>query len=106
MNGRRAANSTMMALVKLGFLILLAGCGALTGQAGDWARFRGPNGSGVSDDRVLPREIGATTNVLWKRALSKGKSSPEVTAARISLTGDETGELLTLALQAQTGEAP
>jgi len=71
--------------VKLGFLILLAGCSALTSQAGDWTRFRGPNGSGVSEDGALPREIGAGTNVLWKTALPKGKSSPVMTTDRIYL---------------------
>src|SRR4030095_1405448 len=94
----------MMATVKLASLVLLAGCGALTSHAGDWTRFRGPNGSGVSEDGALPGEIGADKNVLWKTALPKGKSSPVITADRIFLTGHENGRLLTLALQRREGE--
>jgi outer membrane protein assembly factor BamB len=102
--GRRRRSPYYDDTVKLGFLILLAGCGMLTSQAGDWTRFRGPNGSGVSDDGALPREIGAGKNVLWKTALPKGKSSPVITADRIYLTGHENGKLLTLALERRTGE--
>ncbi|MEO7650485.1 MAG: PQQ-binding-like beta-propeller repeat protein, partial [Bryobacteraceae bacterium] len=72
--------------------------------AGDWQRFRGPNGSGVAEDGRLPREIGVDKNVVWKTAVPKGKSSPVLTADRIYLTGHEEGKLLTLALDRKTGK--
>ena len=86
--------------MKLALLVLFAGlC-----HASDWTRFRGPNGSGVSEDGALPAEIGADKNVRWKTALPKGKSSPVITADRIYLTGHENGKLLTLALERKSGE--
>src|SRR3972149_4981279 len=32
----------------------------------DWSRFRGPNGTGVSDTTGLPGEFNPTTNGIWK----------------------------------------
>jgi len=45
---------------------------------GDWARFRGPNGSGVSGDaEAFPTRWSGTENVKWKVALpGPGLSSP------------------------------
>jgi len=87
--------------VRLALLIFLA---AIPGAAGDWTRFRGPNGAGVAEDGPLPAEFGADKNVVWKTALPKGKSSPVVTADRIFLTGHENGRLFTLALDRRSGE--
>ncbi len=72
-------------------------------QAGDWQRFRGPNGSGIAEDGALPREIGADRNVVWKSAIPAGKSSPVLTTDRIYLTGHANGKLLTLALERKNG---
>ena len=43
----------------------------------DWSRFRGPNGSGLSDATGLPAEFGPTQNVIWKLELPEGFSSPD-----------------------------
>ncbi|MBK5290868.1 MAG: PQQ-binding-like beta-propeller repeat protein, partial [Acidobacteriia bacterium] len=80
------------------FLLMAAGVPA------EWDRFRGPNGSGVSEDGPLPREIAANKNVVWKTSIPQGKSSPVLTAGRIYLTGHENGKLLTLALDRKTGK--
>ncbi|MEO7275333.1 MAG: serine/threonine protein kinase, partial [Vicinamibacterales bacterium] len=32
----------------------------------DWSRFRGPNGSGISETGDLPLTFGPEENVIWK----------------------------------------
>jgi len=85
-------------------VVLLGVLAALACHAGEWLRFRGPNGSGVADGEKLPSEIGAGRNVVWKTAIPLGKSSPVVTADRIYLTGHENGRLLTLAFDRKTSK--
>ena len=85
------------------YLLLAIGVIGL-GTAGEWPRFRGPNGSGVADGAALPAELGADKPFVWKTALMKGKSSPVVTASRIFLTGHEGGKLFTIGLDRKTGK--
>lgn len=73
--------------------------------AGDWPRFRGPNGVGVSAQQApLPDAIGPDTNVAWKTDIPAGKSSPALTETRIFLTGHQDDKLFTLALDRATGK--
>ncbi len=64
----------------------------------DWARFRGPNGSGISDSDA-PIEFGAEKNLKWKTELpGRGISSPIVVGDKVFVTcysgyGAEGGEL-------------
>jgi outer membrane protein assembly factor BamB len=85
-------------------LIVLSVALLAPAAAGEWLRFRGPNGSGVADGKPLPREIGPAKNVIWKTAVPAGKSSPVVISDRVYLTGHENGTLLTLALDRRTGK--
>ena len=67
--------STLLGLFALAILLLTA---ALS-QAGNWPRFRGPNGTGESDDKSIPITFSETENMLWKTALPGiGHSSPIV----------------------------
>jgi outer membrane protein assembly factor BamB len=52
----------------------------------NWPRFRGPNGSGVSDARDLPVEFGPAKNLAWRVETPGGRSSPIVWEQRIFLT--------------------
>lgn len=53
----------------------------------DWLQFRGPNGSGVSNEKGLPTSWSATKNINWKRKLpGPGASSPIVVGNRIYVT--------------------
>jgi outer membrane protein assembly factor BamB len=53
----------------------------------DWTRFRGPNGDGVSEDKGLPSEWSAASNVVWKTALPGfGASSPITLGDKIFVT--------------------
>ena len=65
-------------------LTLLFLCTA--GIAGDWSRFRGPNGSGVVGDDI-PTRWSSTANLKWAADLpGSGTSSPIVVGNRVYLT--------------------
>src|SRR5882724_3604191 len=73
--------------------------------AGDWPRFRGPNGSGVSpESKDMPAEYGPGKNVLWKVALPAGYSSPTITADKVFITAFEKDVLYTIALDRKSGK--
>lgn len=83
---------------------LLALAAATLASASDWSRFRGPNGSGVTEAGQLPVEFGPGRNVVWQAPLPPGKSSPILSGDRVFLTGHGSGQLLTLALDRETGK--
>ena len=68
--------------------ITVVGLGGVTpGHAGDWSRFRGPNGSAVSDDRGVPTDWSDSTNLAWKTPLpGPGSSSPIIVGDRVFVT--------------------
>lgn len=72
--------------------------------AGEWSRFRGPNGSGLSETPGLPAEFGPDRNVIWKTDLPQGYSSPIVHGDRIFLTGFRADRLLSFAVDRATGK--
>ncbi|MCF7955965.1 MAG: PQQ-binding-like beta-propeller repeat protein [Phycisphaerae bacterium] len=60
---------------------------ANTAIASDWKRYRGPNGSGISDEKNLPISWSETENIKWKIPLpGPGSSSPIVTDSRVFVT--------------------
>jgi outer membrane protein assembly factor BamB len=57
------------------------------GQSADWPQFRGPGGSGVSDETGLPLEWSATKNIVWRTPLpGPGSSSPIVWGDHVYVT--------------------
>ena len=72
--------------------------------AENWSRFRGPNGTGVSEATAMPVEFGPDRNLVWSVAVPFGRSSPVVAGDRIFLTATEGDALVTLAVARQTGE--
>src|SRR6476620_5439404 len=70
----------------------------------DWSRFRGPNGSGISETAGLPLTFGPSENVIWKTELPFGHSSPILTEDCIYLTAAREGKLVTIALDRPTGK--
>jgi outer membrane protein assembly factor BamB len=67
-------------------LVALA-LGASSLIAADWPQFRGPRGTGASEDRGLPLTWGPKENVLWKVKLpGPGASSPIVWGGRVFVT--------------------
>jgi outer membrane protein assembly factor BamB len=82
---------------------LLAAC-AVAG-AGNWPRFRGPNGSGVAADKDVPVTWTADKGVLWKVDLpGTGNSSPVIWGDRLFLQSATPRERLLLCLDANTGK--
>lgn len=69
-----------------------------------WARFRGPNGSGVAEKDKPPVQFGPASKLLWKTALPAGHSSPIVWDRRIFLTGLENDRLVVMALRRADGK--
>ena len=56
---------------------------SLTALAGDWPRFRGPNGTGVGEGNP-PAAIGPSQNVAWRVSPPAGKSSPVVFGGQVA----------------------
>lgn len=64
---------------------LLASHGA-TGA--EWPQFRGPDGLAAAPDQSVPDEFGPEKNVLWRRAVPAGHSSPIVSGDRDAASGE------------------
>lgn len=59
---------------------------AMSPASADWPRFRGPNGSGISDS-TAPTEFGENKNLKWKVELpGPGVSSPIVVGDKVFVT--------------------
>ena len=71
--------------------------------AQNWPRFRGPNGSGVSESRGLPVEFGPGKNLAWRIAVPAGHSSPVVWENRVFLTGYEESRCIVVCLDQNNG---
>jgi outer membrane protein assembly factor BamB len=101
----------MRSMMRQGFGVLLGvflACGAASAAEREpWSRFRGPNGTGVSEATGLPVSFGPQKNVRWKTPLPPGHSSPVLSASRIFVTAhtpDKDGyTLLVIALDRKTG---
>src|SRR4051794_16898642 len=62
-------------LLPLAFALLLAA----DAQAGNWPRFRGPDGSGIATGKDIPSSFSDKDGILWKLKIpGKGNSSPIV----------------------------
>jgi outer membrane protein assembly factor BamB len=69
-----------------GVLAVLA-AGPVAGLAAEWTGFRGPRGSGTSDERNLPVRWSSDENIAWRTKLpGPGTSSPIVVNGRVYLT--------------------
>ncbi len=78
---------------------------AAPGPAQEWTRFRGPNGSGISDAKTIPTQW-TERDFNWKMALpGPGHSSPVLWGDRIFLTtgDDRTNQLWVLCVSASQG---
>lgn len=76
----------------------------LLALGGDWTRFRGPNGSGISPDSGFPVEFGRGKNVVWRTAVRPGKSSPVLTARHVFLTASDGDRLYTQCFERASGK--
>lgn len=89
----------MMRFMRIALLALL-----LSGIASaQWDRFRGPNGTGISDSGTLPSKFGANANLVWRVELPRGHSSPVISNGRLYATAVENDHLFTLCLDPANG---
>lgn len=66
---------------------LIASNATASPDDGDWTQFRGPGGSGASNEKGLPAKWSSTENIVWKTKLpGPGTSSPIVLGDKIYLT--------------------
>jgi outer membrane protein assembly factor BamB len=64
-------------------------------QAGNWPQWRGPDGSGISNEKNLPSEWSPTKNIKWKTAIDgRAHSSPIVWDNIVFLTTAVEGEVV------------
>jgi len=79
-------------------------CGAdAPAEVAGWNRFRGPSGSGVACGCRPPVRLDAD-HLVWKTSLPPGLSSPVLAGDRVFLTGVVSRRLVTIALDATTGD--
>ncbi|HXG09173.1 MAG TPA: PQQ-binding-like beta-propeller repeat protein [Gemmataceae bacterium] len=92
------------------WLVLVVCCLTLAGWeafAGNWPRFRGPNGTGTAPDLDVPIRWNERENILWKTALpGPGNSSPVVWGDHIFLQSStpDARERMLLCLSARDGK--
>lgn len=92
-------------MIRYFLLILLFVSGFTTAnlQAGEWARFRGPNGLGVTSSVSAPAALDPAKNQLWRIECPLGLSSPIIRDERIYLTGEQGDERLVFCLSVKDG---
>src|SRR5689334_9656748 len=99
-------SSRLFERISTGVLILAAMVSmAATTAAQEWARFRGPNGTGIGHAPDLPAKI-TEANVHWKLALpGEGHSSPVLWGDRLFLTcsSGDAGGISALCIDAKEG---
>lgn len=86
-------------------LVLLAFGLMAAGQAQEWTRFRGPNGSGLSDAKTVPTKW-TVADFNWRVALpGVGHSSPVVWGEKVFITScdEKAGKFYVLCLNADDG---
>jgi len=91
-------------MLKVLFALAVTIAAASPDAPGEWARFRGPNGSGVAEVSRLPVEFGPSRNLIWKTDLPTGYSSPIISGNRIFLTGLRDGRLVSFAVDRASGK--
>lgn len=80
-------------------------CLAATATAQEWTRFRGPNGTGLSDAKTIPTTWSAK-DFKWKNVLpGAGHSSPVLWGEKVFVTScdDTAGKFHVLCFEASTG---
>src|SRR5579859_896782 len=94
----------MTARYSFALIVLSAGLAS----AGDWPQFRGPGGSGVSDEAGLPTTWGPAENVRWKTELpGRSVASPVVFGNKVFISaasGPRMQRLHALCLDADSGK--
>lgn len=84
--------------------LLLPSSALLAAEPPTWPQFNGLGRSVSLTDQRIPDRFGPEENVLWKRALPRGSSSPCIWGDRLFVTGAEDDQLCVICLDRKTGE--
>ncbi len=73
--------------MNLSRILMVAGLVAVPVMAGDWPQFRGPGGSGVSQEKGLPTVWTKSEGIAWTADLpGRGLSNPVIAGGRVYVT--------------------
>jgi outer membrane protein assembly factor BamB len=88
------------------FALALAGILGLfrASFADDWARWRGPEGTGISKEASWKPEAVAAAKIKWKAALGEGHSSVAVAAKRVYTMGQQGGNDIVYCFDEESGK--
>jgi len=76
----------MLSRLRLCTALAVASFAFAFAHADNWARFRGPNGAGISNDSAIPVKFGEQENLAWKVPIpGSGEGSPIVWEDRVLL---------------------
>ncbi|HUF61635.1 MAG TPA: PQQ-binding-like beta-propeller repeat protein [Verrucomicrobiales bacterium] len=88
----------------LSMLVLVVGCADFA-TAADWPRFRGPNGTGVSEEHLAEKGWpDGDLHQFWKTNVGIGFSSPVVSEGRLFISGNQSDTDSFYCLNAETGD--
>jgi outer membrane protein assembly factor BamB len=77
---------------------------ARSGIADSWAQFRGPNGTGRSaSTHPLTAKLEMSTQLVWKKTILRGQSSPIIVGNSVVFTGYDDGVLSTVCVNLEDG---
>ncbi|HEX5833699.1 MAG TPA: PQQ-binding-like beta-propeller repeat protein [Pyrinomonadaceae bacterium] len=80
---------------RISLALLIISSLTATGLAANWPQWRGPDGSGISNEKNLPAAWTPTTNIKWKAAIpGRGHSSPIVWGNRVFVTTAVEGDVV------------
>jgi outer membrane protein assembly factor BamB len=86
-------------------LVLAVAASATFAAAGNWPQWRGPHGTGVSDETNVPVKWDLDNGILWKCPLpEQGASTPAIWGNAIFLTAQEGEKLQLLKLNKADGK--
>src|SRR5262245_39484181 len=95
----------LMTFGKLTFTVALLLTLSTLSHAGHWARFRGPNGTGVADKQNLPVQVSKDDGILWKVPIpGTGNASPVVWDQRLFIHGATPKERYLMCLDVTNGQ--
>ena len=95
----------MTAFLRNSMALLILWSAALDGFGQEWTRFRGPNGTGISQAKTIPTTW-SEKDINWKVGLpGVGHSSPVLWGEKVFLTSadDQTGQVFVLCVNAANG---
>ena len=97
-------NSSSPSVLMAPLALCLFGLLQTVANAEEWSRFRGPNGSGVTEAKNLPDRVDAS-NTVWKVEAGTGWSSPVIFGDKLVITSETgAGKRALICLNAASGK--